>query len=963
MARKRHLLLYPIQLLNISRLCWGCLLAGTIYTSLTVGVSASDTLMLQGQSAYEAGEYAKAKEYLLEVLSQGENSSLSRVLIFSNLSSISQKLGDWQQAESYLDRAETLLDNEPFSSQKVYLLAQIYMLRGQGEFLQGRSDRALEAWKKAEECYQESQQVVGQIESQVYQAIALQELGFYREALTKLLQIDRAILMDRPILQAKVFHQLGNIIRVVGKVDEIDLNWSFDAQPEAEINYVVQSERLLNESYLIYSTLKYSTEQVEVLLDLGNTIFVRYYQLKDEYQRQYPIYNDEDRQLKRQLKEQFQLLDRTFSIYQEVAKLGNSEKITTTQAKLNAIDVLMELEARRQDFEPQMFNIVSIDPKTEKSLQNIAGELTAIGDDLDGTIVSSLNLSLYLKLANQYIHYRKLTRREIDSQNLENLLTKAEQQAKKLNDLRGLSYSKGYRGYWLELQGDLATARKLTEEAILITENIRAPEIRYLWEWQLGRILAVESWEKPHKTDSAIAAYRSALKNLEQVREDMMSLKNPDFRFLFRDDVEPVYREFAELLLRSPEPFQTALKSDAKKIQQEIATEKADAAISIITYEKIKEAISVIEGLQVAELEDYLRCNLQERSLTSLDRYLQGNSQDNAALIYPILLGDRLRVIVQLPGQKEPLYYIQPHSISRKEIHEKIEELRRAIREKLGAEDNTIFQEIYNLILGGLEPELEKNAVKNLVFVMDSELRNIPLAALHDGQNYAIERYSIALNLGLEIEDTQPLILSETAILAAGVSEQNLRKSSLPYVEEELDFIKNHFDRAEVLLNSEFTIPTFQDKIKVNPFAIVHLATHGVFSSNPEETILWVYQDRMTLNDLSQLLSQQQEQQEQAIELLVLSACQTAIGDKRATLGVAGIATRSGAKSTLATLFSVDDELTAKLIKTFYQQLDLSNTSKAEALRQAQLTLLQGEEIKYQQPYYWSPYILIGNWQ
>lgn len=123
----------------------------------------------------------------------------------------------------------------------------------------------------------------------------------------------------------------------------------------------------------------------------------------------------------------------------------------------------------------------------------------------------------------------------------------------------------------------------------------------------------------------------------------------------------------------------------------------------------------------------------------------------------------------------------------------------------------------------------------------------------------------------------------------------------------------------------------------------------------------------MTLNDLSQLLLQQQKQQKQAIELLVLSACQTAIGDKRATLGVAGIATRSGAKSTLATLFSVDDELTAKLIKTFYEQLDLPNTSKAEALRQAQLTLLQkentGADIKYKKPYYWSPYILIGNWE
>lgn len=120
-----------------------------------------------------------------------------------------------------------------------------------------------------------------------------------------------------------------------------------------------------------------------------------------------------------------------------------------------------------------------------------------------------------------------------------------------------------------------------------------------------------------------------------------------------------------------------------------------------------------------------------------------------------------MRVIVQLPGQKEPLYYIYPHSISRKEIHEKIENLRRVIREKLGAEDSTIFHKIYNLILGGLESELEKNAVKNLVFVMDSKLRNIPLAALHDGQNYLtlqLQLFKIKLRIILLQLSTWPLM-------------------------------------------------------------------------------------------------------------------------------------------------------------------------------------------------------------
>jgi CHAT domain-containing protein len=950
MARKRHLFLYSVQFLKIYQFFLSCLLVGTISGSLSLRVFASDSLILQGRRAYEAKNYEDAKEYLLAALSQSESDAIARILIFSNLASVSQQLGDWQAAENYLNRAEILLDREPDSTQKINLFAKIYGLRGQVEFWQGRRDNALEVWKQAEIYYRESGKAIGEIESQVYQTIALQELGFYREALKKLLHIDRSILSDRPILRAKVLHQLGNIIRVVGTVEEIEIYWPLYSGEEEKFDYLVQSERFLNESYKIYTELDRTTEQSEVLLDLGNTLFARYYQAKDEYQRHYPIYNEEDRQLKNKLKEQLQLLDRAFSLYQEVEEFGDPQGLTIAQAKLNAIDILIELESRLQAPAFQDIDIISIAPKTYPALSNLNREFALIREQIDTFISSSMSLSLRLKLVYQHIQYQKLTGRKVDSEILEKLLTKAEKQAKELNDLRGLSYSQGYHGKWLELQEKFAKAQQFTEAAILIAEEIRAPEIRYLWEWQLGRILAVESLEKPYKTDSAIAAYRSALNNLDRVREDIISLKNPDFRFLFRDDVEPVYREFAALLLRSPEPSEIAQKSNTAT-QQTIAPEKA------------KEAISVIERLQVAELEDYLRCNLQQRSQTSLEQYLKRNSQENAASIYPILLGDRLRVIVQLPGQEKPLYYTHPDSISRQEIYEKIEKLRAAIRQKLDAKNNKIFAEVYDLILGGIETELEKNAVKSLVFVMDSELRNIPLAALYDGENYAIERYSIALNLGLEVEETQPLSLSEAAILAAGISEENLQRSSLPYVKEELEFINRHFDRAEVLLNSAFTIPSFQEKLERDPFAIVHLATHGIFSSDPEETILWVYQDRMTLNDLSELLLQQQENQQQAIELLVLSACQTAIGDKRATLGVAGIATRSGAKSTLATLFSVDDELTAKLMTTFYQELSTPNISKAEALRQAQLSLLQGEDRRSQKPYYWSPYILIGNWQ
>lgn len=967
MARKRHLFLDSVPVLNISRLFLSCVLVGMSFSLLTMEAFAAESLMVQGRRAYESGDYEGARMYLLEALPEAENNAIERVTILSNLSSVYQQLGDWRQAEETLTRAEILLNSEPNSTQKVYLFAQIQTLSGQLAFLQGHSDRALEAWKKAEESYRKSGQIQGQIESQVYQTIALQELGFYREALKILLPLlPQVSSEDTRLLQGKVFHQLGNTIRVVGKVDDLEDYhfWIPDRDRDKPQDYLQISEAFLRKSEEIYQQVGQDRDRADILLDLGNTIFAQYYRFKDDLQRRYS-FDDllTDTKLQGLMREQILLLDRALIYYKKAQESHNIlfsssegnipvKSLTQLQAQLNEIDLILEVHNLYEngDFKglenfTEIQNLVSLYSKIQQKSIIIEQNISRLSP-------SHNRLKIQLKLAHQWIQFQQKAELEIDSSHFTQLLQNIETTAQELENIRGLSYVKGYWGAWYEQQGNLAKARIFTERAILLTEEIRAPEIRYLWEWQLGRILAAESVQKPYKTDSAIAAYRSALNNLDRVREDIISLKNPDFRFLFRDDVEPVYREFAALLLRTPTTSSISPKNNGKKVK------------NIIEPEKAKEAISVIERLQVAELEDYLRCNLQQRSPASLEKYLQENSQSQTASIYPIFLEDRLHIILQLPGQSDPFHYTHPELISRPEMYAKIDKLRDAIKQKkLANNDNPIFSEIYQIFFGGIETILEENKVKNLVFVMDSDLRNIPLAALHNGQQYLIERYSLALNVGLEIEESQPFLFSETTILAVGVSEKNLESRALPYVEKELEFINDYFDRAEILLNQEFTVSTFTEKVQENPFTIVHLATHGVFSSNPEQTSIFAYQDPMSLNELSQLLLQQQEQQKQAIELLVLSACQTAVGDRRATLGIAGIATRSGAKSTLATLFSVNDRLSAQLMQKFYQHLNTPNISKAEALRQAQLTLLKSGHRDYKKPFYWSPYILVGNWQ
>jgi CHAT domain-containing protein len=165
---------------------------------------------------------------------------------------------------------------------------------------------------------------------------------------------------------------------------------------------------------------------------------------------------------------------------------------------------------------------------------------------------------------------------------------------------------------------------------------------------------------------------------------------------------------------------------------------------------------------------------------------------------------------------------------------------------------------------------------------------------------------------------------------------------------------------STVIRDREFTESNLKNKIQETPFPIVHLATHGQFSSNLEDTFILTWDRSIKVNEFNNLLRRDEQSRSDAIELLVLSACQTAAGDKRATLGLAGISVRAGVRSTLASLWNLDDESSALLISQFYQELVGKKVTKAEALGKAQLNLLQNP--RYQHPRYWAPYVLLGNW-
>jgi CHAT domain-containing protein len=436
----------------------------------------------------------------------------------------------------------------------------------------------------------------------------------------------------------------------------------------------------------------------------------------------------------------------------------------------------------------------------------------------------------------------------------------------------------------------------------------------------------------------AISAYNAAVDQLQRIRYDLASV-NPDVQFSFRDKVEPVYRQLVALLLQSApgaEPSQTHLRL----------------------------ARNTIEALQLAELDNFFRaaCLTPKQQLdTVVDQ-----DDPTAAVIYATLLSDatagasrteRVDVILKLPQQ--PLRHYATRLPSQ-QIEQTLAQLRRNIAEPDALKPTQAqAQQVYNWLIRPAAEAIAQSQIKTLVFVLDGPFRNIPMAALYDGQHYLIEQYGVALSPSISLLEPKALQSKRLTALAVGLGQARHGFPRLPYVDQELKQIQSNV-KSELLLNQQFTTQALQTEITGQSFAIAHLATHGQFSSNAEQTFILAWDKPMNVNELNTLLRSRDQQRSQPLELLVLSACETAAGDQRAALGLAGVALRAGARSTIASLWSVNDQSTSLLMTQFYQALITQGQPRAEALRQAQLALLKTPD--YQLPLFWSPYVLIGNW-
>lgn len=497
--------------------------------------------------------------------------------------------------------------------------------------------------------------------------------------------------------------------------------------------------------------------------------------------------------------------------------------------------------------------------------------------------------------------------------------------AEAIGDRRALSYAWGYTGGLYEGEGRYADGLEWTRRASFAAQEIDAQECLYLWEWQTGRL-----FKGLGRMKDAIAAYKRAIQSFQAVRGAASATCKSCDRQNFRDRGGAIFFQLADLLLSYSDTL-----TDKDQVEP-----------------YLRDARDTIEMLKVVELEDYFADPCVTGSQTAKTR-LEDIAED-ALVVYTITFPDRLDLLLSSSQGIERVTVPVDAETLRRETGA----LRRSLAKRTTWQYMPHARQIYDWIILPLEPWITRYHVKTLIFVLDGPLRTIPMAALHDGKDFIVRRMAVVTTPGLNLTDPRSIHRTGNKILLAGLSKESQGFSPLLNVKQEIAGIGEIYEGRR-LENEDFVAANVKAALKDKPYPIVHIATHGQFAGVGSESFLLTWDDRIRMDQLDGFMKLSRFRKD-SVELLTLSACQTAAGDERAALGLAGIAVRAGARSALATLWNVSDQAASILVVEFYRKLMDPSVSKADALQAAQLMLLTSGS--YRHPFYWSPYLLIGNW-
>ncbi len=433
--------------------------------------------------------------------------------------------------------------------------------------------------------------------------------------------------------------------------------------------------------------------------------------------------------------------------------------------------------------------------------------------------------------------------------------------------------------------------------------------------------------------------------------------------------------------------YPVAIASQQVSAKPSIANQTTSLSLeTALNRGDMKEVVPAIEATWENQYETYFKTKFADRAVSdlvissTLNRIARTTGK-KTALVYLIPEKQQLEIVVVFPSKKPVHKRIK--QANNQALQAKIKEFKNTLTIPSQRSTNRylpVSKQLYQWIVAPIEADLKAQKIDTLMFCVGVGLRTMPLAALHDGKRFLIEKYSIGRIPAFKLTDTVYANIKNAPILAMGASRFN-NQTSLPGVPLELSLVTQNRRQNRSFLNQEFTLTNLQSQLQKQPFRILHLATHANFQSGaPSNSYVQFWNTRLQLNQVKQL-----GWEKIPVELLVLSACETAIGDRDAELGFAGLAVNAGVKSAIASLWFVSDEGTLALMSQLYQQLRTSPI-KAEALRQAQIAMIKGKvrlekgqlrtakgNIKLPpqlanlgnrnlaHPYYWSAFTVVGS--
>jgi CHAT domain-containing protein/predicted negative regulator of RcsB-dependent stress response len=491
--------------------------------------------------------------------------------------------------------------------------------------------------------------------------------------------------------------------------------------------------------------------------------------------------------------------------------------------------------------------------------------------------------------------------------------------------------------------GQAGEALRLAERGLAIGNQ--GPAMAYRLQWQIAR--------SQRKSDSkaACSSYQTTVGTVQSLRRNLVAV-NQDVQYSFRDQVLPIYREAIE----------TCLQADGAQPSNE----------------RLVQIRGLLESLQLAELDNFFKEACIEGRPQQMDSLID-RPNSKAAAIYTIVSDNRLDVLVKLPNQKELLH--QSYAVSRADVERSAQAFSLLVRRNSSPQDPDVINsresgQLYRWLVGDakIQQALAKSGTDTLVFVLDGSLRNLPIAALVADPNaekpFLIQRYALAITPGLQFAfDSQVATPKSYSRSLGGGLTEDPRESKYPPLQTattELETVKRNVSpqQSETIIGTNFTAQVLENKLNKTYFPIVHLATHAQFLGNSDKTFIVTQSGNLPVDQFSNLLRQSFQQHNLPIELLVMSACETAQGGDRSVLGLSAIATRSGVRSTLGTLWRIPDaepgeeeELRNQFIQTFYTNLT-TTAHRAKALQAAQIAQISQTDVST-----WAAFVLVGEWQ